>query len=86
MSGDTGRPTVLDLAHPGFQVHPRGVDREPAWPECAYFRGPRRRRAACFSTSLPAVAHENPLRLAKLLNLNDRSLAERVGFELCQLL
>ena len=81
LSGDTGRPTVLDLAHPGFQVHPRWPRREPAWPKWAYFLGLRRRRAERFSTSLPAITHENPLRLAKLLNLKDLELAERVGFE-----
>ena len=31
-------------------------------------------------TALPAITHENPLRLAKLLNLKGRDLAERVGF------
>ena len=59
---------------------PTRRDKEPAWPECAYFRGLRRQRTEWFSTSLPAITHENPLRLAKLLNLKDLDMAERVGF------
>ena len=61
-------------------MHPLWPSREPAWPKCACFRGTWRGKRSGSSALLPAITHENPLRLAKLLILKDRELAERVGF------
>ena len=46
----------------------------------------REAKSRQLSAALPAIAHENPLGLAKLLKRKDQELAERVGFELCQVL
>lgn len=54
--------------------------------ETGLFLTASRARSRLVRTALPAITHENPLRLAKLLILKDRDLAERVGFELFQLL
>ena len=51
------------------------------WPKHAWFTLVREARSRRFSAALPAIARENPLRLAKLLKRKDRRLAERVGFE-----
>ena len=58
--------------------------KEPMGPKHACFHSSERRRSRQLSAALPAIAHENPLGLAKLLKTNDRKLAERVGFELDQ--
>ena len=48
------------------------------WPKHACFRSSERRRSGQPPAALPAIAHENPLDLAKLLRRKGQELAERV--------
>jgi hypothetical protein len=53
---------------------------EPTWPRYACFGWSAKRRSGRIRAALPAITHENPLGLAKLLKRKDQELAERVGF------
>ena len=49
-------------------------------PETRLFQRVKEAKIEALSAALPAIAHENPLGLAKLLKTKGQELAERVGF------